>query len=57
MYAISVVAVVVVAARGIDGWQLDRDTHTVRPRETPLHDRYLGERTTADPPSGEAEDG
>ena len=57
MYAISVVAVVIVTARGIDGWQLDRDTFTVRPRETPLHDHYLGDRTTADPPSGETEDG
>lgn len=56
MYVISMLAVLVVATRGIS-WRLDRDTLTVRPRETPLYDRYLGDRASADPPSEGTEDG
>jgi hypothetical protein len=57
MYVISMIAALIVATRGIDGWRLDRDTLTVRPRETPLHDRYLRDRASADPSSGGTDDG
>jgi|AntDeeMetagen134_2_1112570.scaffolds.fasta_scaffold01511_7 hypothetical protein len=45
MYVISAFAVLIIAGRGIDGWRLDRDMRTLTPRETPLHQRYLGDHT------------
>ena len=57
MYAISVLAVLVVAGRGIGGWRLDRDTYTVTPRETPLHLQYLGDHTSDGPTDQRADDG
>jgi len=47
MYVISGLATLFIAARGIDGWRYDRETHTIRPRETPLHHHYLGDHTPA----------
>lgn len=45
VYAISAVAVLIIAGRGIDGWRLDSETRAVTPRETPLHRRYFGDHT------------
>ncbi|TKX72456.1 hypothetical protein [Halorubrum sp. GN11GM_10-3_MGM] len=47
MYAISALATILIAARGIDGWQFDRVTYTIRPRATPLHERYVGDHTAS----------
>lgn len=41
MYAVSVLAALVVALRGIDGWTVDGKTKTIVPREPTLHEQYL----------------